>query len=440
MPLVLAVDFGSTFTKAALVDVADGCVVATASTPTTATTDVLEGYRRVRAELAAHGAPGAVLACSSAGGGLRLAVVGYEREVTAEAGRRVGLSAGARVEHVASGPLDGAGVSALRGSRPDIVLLVGGTDGGNAEVLQHNASRLAKARLQAPVVVAGNADAAEQVAATLAAGNRRFAVTDNVLPAIGVVAPDGARAAIRSAFLEHVIGGKGLSRGPEFARLVRAPTPDAVLDGVEVLAGVLDQEVMVVDVGGATTDVYSALRPQGEDAGLAKDVVAPLWQARTVEADLGMRWNAAGIVDAARREHVALPDDLEAYAAGLLRDPAHVPAGERERALDLALARAAAVVAVRRHARPAAAGASPRPLADVGLVVGSGGVLRHATSRGRDSVLGAVVRDHAGGWKVPRAARTVTDAAYLLFAVGLLRSTHPDAARSLARAVVGGAP
>jgi uncharacterized protein (TIGR01319 family) len=307
-------------------------------------------------------------------------------------------------------------------------------------VLQHNASRLAKARLHAPVVVAGNAAADERVAAALRSTNRRFTVTDNVLPAIGVVAPEGARAAIRSVFLEHVIGGKGLSRGPEFARLVRAATPDAVLDGVEVLAGVLDEDVMVVDVGGATTDVYSALRPQGEDAGLAKDVVAPLWQARTVEADLGMRWNAPGVVAAAAREHVALPEDVEAYAAGLPRDPAHIPAGERERALDLALARAAAVVAVRRHARPATEGASPRPLADVGLVVGSGGVLRHATAPGREGVLGAVVRDHAGGWKVPRTARTVTDAAYLLFAVGLLRRTHPDTADALARTVVGGGP
>jgi uncharacterized protein (TIGR01319 family) len=439
MPLVLAVDFGSTFTKAALVDVTAGSVVVTASTPTTTGTDVLDGYRELRAQLDHHGEPDDVLACSSAGGGLRLAVVGYEREVTAEAGRRVGLSAGARVEHVTSGPLDGEGVRALRASRPDIVLLVGGTDGGNAEVLQHNASRLAKARLHAPVVVAGNAAAAEGVAATLRSTDRRFTVTSNVLPAIGVVAPEGARAAIRSAFLEHVIGGKGLSRGPEFARLVRAPTPDAVLDGVEALAGAFDEDVMVVDVGGATTDVYSALRPQGEDAGLAKDVVAPLWQARTVEADLGMRWNAMGVVDAARREHVALPDGVEGYAASLLRDPAHVPAGEREHALDLALARAAAVVAVRRHARPATDGASPRPLADVGLVVGSGGVLRHATIGGRDSVLGALVRDHAGGWKVPRGARTVTDAAYLLFAVGLLRRTHPDAADALARTVVGGA-
>jgi len=168
---LLCVDFGSTFTKAVLVD-GEGAVVATASTPTTVGTDVLDGYRTLCDELRPHGAIDEVLACSSAGGGLRLAVVGYEREVTAQAGFRVGLSAGARVAHVTSGPLSGADVKALRDSRPDLVLLVGGTDGGNAEVLLHNASRLAKARISAPLVVAGNADAQAEVVAALSATGR----------------------------------------------------------------------------------------------------------------------------------------------------------------------------------------------------------------------------------------------------------------------------
>jgi uncharacterized protein (TIGR01319 family) len=206
MPRILCVDFGSTFTKAALVD-SDGALVATDSVPTTVATDVLDGYHSLAERLSPYGAVDEVLACSSAGGGLRLAVVGYEREVTAQAGESVGLSAGARVCHVAAGPMTGADLAALRHSRPDLVLLVGGTDGGNAEVLQHNASRLAKAKVTMPVVVAGNADAAGAVAHSLAATGRRFTITDNVLPAIGVIAPEPARAAIRHTFLEHVIGG-----------------------------------------------------------------------------------------------------------------------------------------------------------------------------------------------------------------------------------------
>lgn len=439
MARVLCVDFGSTFTKAALVDPATGDVLATREVPTTIGTDVLDGYRGIRASLDAAGAsaPEQVLACSSAGGGLRLAVVGYEREVTAQAGWRVGLSAGAKVVHVASGRLSGPDVHELRAARPDIVLLVGGTDGGNADVLLHNAERLAHMRVTAPIVVAGNADAAGEVAAVLESTGRRFEVTDNVLPQIGVIAPKGARAAIRAAFLHHVIGGKHLSRGTEFVDMVQAPTPDAVLAGVQVLADSVEGDVLVVDVGGATTDVYSALQPQGEDAGLAKDVVAPLWQSRTVEADLGMRWSAEGVVEAAQREALPVSDGLQAYAARVSREVAHLPADPVEQALDLELARLAAVVAVRRHARPASPGASPRPLADVAHVIGSGGVLRHAAEADQRAVLHAVTGDHAGGWRVPRGARVATDTAYLLFAVGLLADEHPGAARALAARVVG---
>lgn len=428
---MLCVDVGSTFTKAALVDLGDARVVATASVPTTLGTDVLDGVRELRTRLAVSESV-EVVACSSAGGGLRLAVVGYERSVTAEAGHRVGLSAGARVVHVAAGALDRSGVTALRAVRPDLVLLVGGTDDGNSEVLLHNAARLARARLTAPVVVAGNVLVRDEVAALLASTGRRHVVADNVVPQIGVISPGGARAAIRAAFLEHVIGGKGLSRDPAFAAMVRAATPDAVLRGVEVLADASGGDVLVVDIGGATTDVYSCLTPEGEDASLRKEVVAPLWHARTVEADLGMRWNADGVVEAAHREGLTTDPALEPYAARLAADPAHLPDGPVEQRLDLELARLAALVAVRRHGRPATPGEGPRPLTRVGLLVGSGGVLRH-TGPSATAVLEAVTADHGGGWKVPVAARTVVDTAYVLFAVGLLAETHPGVAAGLAR-------
>ena len=433
MRSVLCVDVGSTFTKAVLVDASSGEVVGTASHPTTVATDVMDGVDAVRASLAGHGEPDEVLACSSAGGGLRLAVVGYEREVTAEAGHRVGLSAGAKVVHVASGPMTGADVTALRAVAPDLVLLVGGTDGGNAEVLLHNAERLARARLAAPVVVAGNADAAHEVSALLASTGRRHVVTDNVLPRIGVVAPEAVRAAIREAFLAHVIGGKGLSRGRGFASLVRAPTPDAVLRGVEVLADVVGGDVLVVDVGGATTDVYSVITPQGEDATIRRDVVGTLWHARTVEADLGMRWTAEGVVEAGERERMRLSDSMIRYARTVASDTAHLAASAPEWAAEEALAGTAAVVAVRRHGRPPHPSERPRPLADVALVVGSGGVLRHAPGDVGDRVLSRVTGDHAGGWRVPEAAVTRVDTAYVLFAVGLLSEGHPQAAAALAR-------
>ena len=435
MSLVLCVDVGSTFTKAVLVDASSGSLVGAASSPTTVATDVMDGVDAVCRELASHGPVTETLVCSSAGGGLRIAVVGYEREVTAEAGHRVALSAGGRVVHVSAGPLSGEGVRELRASAPDLVLLVGGTDGGNADVLRHNAARLASTRVAAPVVVAGNVDVADEVAAELSRTGRRHVVTSNVLPRIGVIAPHDARSAIREVFLEHVIGGKGLSRGRGFAGLVRAATPDAVLRGVELLADARGEDVLVIDIGGATTDVYSVLRPQGEDAEIERDVAGSLWQERTVEADLGMRWNALGIVEAADREGLALDDGTRTYAAHVAAVTSHRASTDEEWAHEGALARVAALVAARRHGRTRAAGDRPRPLADVGLLLGSGGVFRHGPAALGDTVLTAVLSDHGGGWTLPAAAAHGEDTAYVLFACGLLAERHPGAALALARSI-----
>ncbi|SCG35143.1 glutamate mutase L [Micromonospora coxensis] len=437
MNIAVCADVGSTYTKAAVVDLVGGRLVAAASAPTTVGTDVLHGLDAAVGAACAGLGVGDVpwYVCSSAGGGLRLAVVGYEPLVTAQAGRRVGLSAGANVVHVAAGRLGGAELTVLRAARPDVVLLVGGTDGGDAEVLTHNATRLARARWRVPVVLAGNADARDDLYALLSAAKVPVTAADNVLPRIGVLAPASARAAIREVFLRHVIGGKKLSRGGRFARLVRAATPDAVLTGVEALADAVGGDLVVLDVGGATTDVYSVLTPDERDSGPGREVAGTLWRARTVEGDLGMRWSAPGVVRAAAEERLLAAgeqDVLAAQAAVRAADPGFLPGDDAGRAVDARIAALAATVALRRHARGAATGErAGRDLRDVRLVVGSGGVLRHAPSADAAGVLAAVLADHAGGWPVPRAARAVVDTDYVLAAAGLLAAEHPGAARAL---------
>lgn len=433
---ILCIDVGSTFTKGLLVDPADGAALAGAAVPTTHAGDVLDGIDAIRAGLhVPETAP--TLVCSSAGGGLRLAVIGYESSVTALAGQRVGLSAGARVVHVAGGRLDAAGIKGLRGARPDLLLLVGGTDGGNADVLLHNATRIARARLSVPVVLAGNAAARGEALGLLTGTGRRVVVADNVLPRIGVIEPEPARAAIRETFLRHVIGGKHLSRSPQFARLVRCATPDAVLRGVEVLGECVPGDAMLIDIGGATTDVYSAIDPDTRPERAAEVAPAPRYS-RTVEADLGMRWSAPGVIEAAARENLTLSAATRAYAARVARAVDHLPATEQEWEHDLAIATVAAVVAARRHGRPIAPGQPPRALRDVTVLIGSGGVLRTAPDGAGERPLLAVLADHGGGWLVPRDARARVDAAYVLFAVGLLAAEHPQAARALAASLPAG--
>lgn len=435
--LVACADFGSTFTKALLVDVDDARLVAAAAHRTTIGTDVMEGWAACAADLGAPQTP--LLACSSAGGGLRIGVVGNQALVTAEAGRRVALSSGGVVVHVAAGLDEGLG--GLRASRPDVVLLVGGTDGGNAEVLLDCAAALAADRWPIPVVVAGNADAADEVSAVLATGAVTHQLADNVVPNIGELAPRSARAAIRSVFLEHVIGGKNLSAGSAFRAAVRGATPDIVLVGVELL-GALAGDVVVVDVGGATTDVHSVVAVDADGAGQLAPVVGGTPVSRTVEADLGMRWSApstyeqgvaAGLLDA--------DATLEQTAAHRAADPGWLPPDEAGRCEDERLAALAVGVALRRHAGRARVTFGPdgrlvertgTDLREVDLLVGSGGVLRHGDPQAALDVLrsatGATV---PGGWQLPRAPGVVVDSDYVLAAAGLLADEHLEVAREL---------
>ncbi|UVS81743.1 glutamate mutase L [Actinokineospora sp. UTMC 2448] len=402
----------------------DGVLLGTAQHRTTPP-EVLDGIGAVAAALG--DAP--ILACSSAGGGLRLAVVGHERLVSAEAGHRVALSAGAKVVHVSSGMLDGSGVRDLRAARPDVVLLVGGTDGGDERVLLHNARRLGANRIRVPIVLAGNS-AARPSALDLLAG-RVVVPTANVLPDVGELAPAPARAAIRSVFLDHVIGGKGLSRGPRFRRLVRTVTPDAVLAGVTRLAAVRASEeagaVVVVDVGGATTDVYSAV---SDVDGSGRTVALPS-DRRTVEGDIGMRWSAPGVVAEALAERLPV-GDLEAYARRCASDVDYVPDAPAEAEADLRLASLAAILAVRRHLRLVDNDFGPR---GVGVLVLSGGVFRHAPDL---APVEAALRDDPVVRPVLRNATVTVDRDYVLAPAGLLADAgHVAAADALVGRVAG---
>ena len=314
-----------------------------------------------------------------------------------------------------------------------MVLLVGGTDGGNAEVLLACATTLARARWRRPVVVAGNVDAQAEVAALLEAAGTPHVLAGNVVPQIGVLAPDSARAAIREMFLRHVIGGKHLSKRADFTAMVRGATPDVVLTAVELLAGGLDDErpgagdVVVVDVGGATTDVHSVVELDPEDAGLAREVVATVPVSRTVEGDLGMRWSAVPTVEEGLAAGLVDDADRMRAAAGVRRaDPAFLPGTEAERRDDEAIAAAAVGVALRRHAGRSqvaysSAGRvverSGKDLREIDVLVGSGGVLRNnpaevadAGARGghrgrRTGRLAAAARAAHGGRPRLRAGR-----------------------------------
>jgi uncharacterized protein (TIGR01319 family) len=238
--------------------------------------------------------------------------------------------------------------------------------------------------------------------------------------------------------LSHVIGGKHLSSRDDFLAMVQGATPDVVLTGVELLADVAGDTV-VVDVGGATTDVHSVVELDPEDAGLGREVVATTRVTRTVEGDLGMRWSAVTTVEAAGR------DDLGGAAVRRRDDVGFVPEDDVELAHDEEIAHEAVGLALRRHAGRSKVVVSPegrvvertgKDLREVDLLVGSGGVLRHGRPGVAARVFAGSVGDVDGGWQLPRRAEVVVDTDYVLAAAGLLASAHREAATLLVSRLV----
>lgn len=449
--VALCVDYGSTFTKAVLVDLAAARIVASVSHRTTIDTDLIDGFDACREQLAQtdpRAASAPTFAASSAGGGLRILVVGNERLVTAEAGHRVALGSGGKVVGVVAAAEGSTFAGVIEEAVPDLVLLVGGTDGGNPAPLIAAAEEIARSTWQGPVVVAGNVEAQPQAAAALSP--RPVVTVGNVMPQIGVLHPAPAREAVRSMFLRHVIGGKQLSRDPRFGAMLIGATPDVVLKGMELLAAdpTLGGDLVLVDVGGATTDVYSVVEVDPEDAGLSREVVASTPLNRTVEADLGMRWSAVETLAAGIE--VGLGTDRDQAAAELRRStPSWLPTSAEEQRFEEQLATTAIRVAVLRHAGGASRsrldphrpdGAHPVPenrgpdLRAVALLIGSGGVLRTFAAddaRVADRVIATALTAPASS-RLPEQPRVVVDSDLLVTAAGLLVEEHPRTAARLA--------
>ena len=312
---IALVDFGSTFTKLTITEAGTGRLLAAAQAPTTVETDVMEGYRDAL-DRALRQVPGRLtivrrLAASSAGGGLRVAAIGLVPEYTEAAARQAALNAGARIVLRLAGRLDERAVTALEEAQPEIVLFSGGTDGGQRAQVLENAEAISAARIESRIVVACNRDVAAAVADMLAP-TKRVRTVANVLPAIGRLDIEPARAAIHDEFIRHVIRGKGLSHAQEFHEAVIMPTPEAVLRATRLLAtgadGARAADVVVVDLGGATTDVHAAIAPKPAPVGIRTAGLPALPLRRTVEGDLGMRWSAPGVL-------AADGDWLEAEAA-----------------------------------------------------------------------------------------------------------------------------
>jgi len=451
MKPVLLIDFGSTYTKVTAVDVAHGVLLGTADSYTTIESDIGEGLENALKKLHAQTGPlsyEARYACSSAAGGLRMVTSGLVPELTAEAARQASLGAGAKVLKVFSFQLTEDDLEEIRAIQPDIFLLVGGTDGGNTECILHNARMLASIEFDFPVIIAGNRTAARECERILA--GHEVHVTENVMPKFGVLNIEPARKKIREIFLNRIIRAKGLSKAAELISGILMPTPSAVMKAMRLLAEGCEGEsgigdLVAVDVGGATTDIYSMADGMPQDASTVYKGLPEPYDKRTVEGDIGMRYSVHGIVDAVGLPRISRLSGLSQQRCTQLIDqicesPDMIPEPDSDlEKLDFALASMAIETAVSRHAGTMEETytlmgltyvQSGKDLRHVGQVIVTGGSLIR-TKRTGEIAAHALASAASPMSLRPLKADIRVDRKYILAAMGLLSEYYPQTALQL---------
>ncbi len=448
MKAILLIDFGSTYTKVTAVDLDSETVLGTAQSFTTIFTDINDGLENALAILQEKTGKldfAETYACSSAAGGLRMVTSGLVPELTGEAAKLASLGAGAKVVGIYAFQLTQEDIEEIRAAKPDIFLLVGGTDGGNTECILHNAKMLADMKPDFPIVIAGNRTAAQQCRQILE-GNEVY-VCPNVMPKFGVLKIEPTQKQIREIFLNRIVQAKGLSKATALLSDIMMPTPSAVLQAMELLAqGHEDElgigELVAVDVGGATTDVYSIADGMPEHMATVFKGLPEPYAKRTVEGDIGMRYSIRGILETAGVSRIASLSGLtesrvEALVSYLAEHTDTVPGDDPEmEALDFALASMAIEEAVRRHAGTIEETYTMmgqtyvqegKNLTKVRQIVVTGGSLIH-TKRTEQIAAHALYSPAQPTSLRPKKANVWVDRTYIMAAMGLLSVHYPKAA------------
>ena len=448
MKAVLLIDFGSTYTKVTAVDLEEEKLLGTADSFTTIQTDINDGLEDAMRKLREKIGPvefEARYACSSAAGGLRMVTSGLVPELTAEAARQASLGAGAKVLKVYSFQLTEDDLEEIQRINPDIFLLVGGTDGGNSECILHNAKMLASVPFSFPVVIAGNRSAVRECARIL--DGHEVYICENVMPKFGVLNIESTQKQIRDIFLNRIIQAKGLSRAQELIDGILMPTPSAVMRSMNLLAQGCEGEIgigdlIAVDVGGATTDVYSMCDGMPATSNTVYKGLPEPYGKRTVEGDIGMRYSIRGIVEAGGVRRVSELSGLsvervEELVNQLSEHTDWVPEpGTDFEKLDHALACLAVETAVTRHAGTMEETytlmgltfvQSGKDLRPVRQVIVTGGCLIH-TARTAEIAAHALMSARAPVSLKPEKAEVRVDRRYILAAMGLLSEYHPQIA------------
>jgi uncharacterized protein (TIGR01319 family) len=464
---VLATDCGSTTTKAILIEKnvkGEYRLVTRGEAPTTVEAPVedvtrgvlnavrevqelrgrplLDGDTIIRPQQGERGTD-LYISTSSAGGGLQMMVAGVVKKMTAESAARAALGAGAIVmDTVATNDrrLPHEKIERIRHLRPDMILLAGGTDGGTRKHVIGLAEMLAAAQprprlgsgYDLPVIYAGNIEVRGEIERLLK-GKVALQFVGNVRPSLETENLGPARDAIHELFMEHVMAqAPGYGKLMSWADVPIMPTPGAMGLIIQALAARDKVQVVGVDIGGATTDVFSVF------GGVFN---------RTVSANLGMSYSVsnvlaeAGIANIQRWVPFALEEhELRDRIGNKMIRPTTIPQTLDELKIEQAIAREALRLSFIQHKQfavklrgvqtersisDAFAQDSEDTLVDMmalDLLVGSGGVLSHAPRRVQSMMM------MIDAFEVEGVTELAVDSIFMMPHLGVLSTVHPDAA------------
>ncbi len=439
------IDFGSTYTKVVAIDLCKTEIKASARVPSTVETDITKGLEEALKIIGKKARISDIekkeaLACSSAAGGLRMVCSGFVPELTSKAANLAALGAGAKVIKNYSYKLTSNEIKEIEIINPDILLLSGGTDGGDEAVITHNAKLLAQTGKSIPnIIVAGNKTTYDDLKNIFKNSGKNVIYTRNVMPEIGVLDVTSANKEIRDLFMKNIIHAKGIAKAKSIIKDIIMPTPFAVLEAAKLLA--TDEkvfgEVMVIDPGGATTDVHSIakglpVRPDIMLVGLPEP-----YEKRTVEGDLGMKYNLDTLIELASQKET--PPGFAATVERLHRG--RLPETSEEIACHLFLSRLMVEVAVDRHCGRLETIFTPggekfiqhgKDLTGIKSVIGTGGPI--IFSQNPHQILQSVLfRGDNPFLLKPKNPTFYLDSEYVLYAVGLLAQSEPGKALELAK-------
>ena len=365
------------------------------------------------------------MATSSAAGGLKMTVHGLVKDMTVKAAEEAALGAGAVIKQVTAGKLRDRKIDEILEISPNIVLLAGGVDYGEEEVILHNAKKLCELDLDVPVIYAGNKVLQDEIKEMFENAGKEILIADNVYPEIDTLNIEETRKLIHNVFARHIVKAPGMQKIESMLSIDMMPTPGAVMKASQLLKGKIGN-LLTVDVGGATTDVHAVTN----DSGAVKEILlSPEPEAkRTVEGDLGVFLNAPHVYEMLQEEiTVEKREDL-----------APLPRDEREEEYIQILAEKAAVTAVKRHAGRMKDYFGPsgrmtvaegKDLTAVKWVIGTGGALTRLTD-GKEILKKVRAKDKR--LLIPtKDATALIDNDYIMASLGLMSQKYPEAALSL---------